>query len=50
MFFFVDYYYQKIKSENRISNDLLIKKRSLIIKNINDYFVFNLSKHIFKFT
>ena len=43
MFFFVDYYYQKIKSENRISNDLLIKKRSLIIKNINDYFVFNLS-------
>ncbi len=42
--FLFDYYLQIDRSKRIFSNDKLIEKRSLIVKNINNFFLYNLSQ------
>ena len=42
--FLFDYYFQIDRSKRIFSNDKLIEKRTLIVKNINNFFLYNLSQ------
>lgn len=42
--FLLDYYFQIDRSKRIFSNDKLIEKRTLIVKNINNFFLYNLSQ------
>ena len=42
--FLFDYYLQIDRSKRIFSNDKLIEKRTLIVKNINNFFLYNLSQ------
>ena len=42
--FLFDYYFQIDRSKKIFSNDKLIEKRTLIVKNINNFFLYNLSQ------
>ena len=42
--FYAEYYFQK-KISKSINNAKYFKKRSLILKNVNDFFTYNLSQN-----
>lgn len=44
LIFLVEYYFQFKKLKNVFNNKQIIKKRSFFIKNINDYFLYNLNQ------
>ncbi len=44
LIFFVEYYFQHKKLKNVYNNKQIIKKRSFFVKNINDYFLYNLNQ------
>ncbi len=47
LLFYIEYKLQKEKSENFIDEEIFIKKRSFLFKNLNDFFVFNLNQNSF---
>ena len=44
LIFFVDYYFKKNKFKNSLYSGKYIEKRLSIIKNINNFFSYNLSQ------
>jgi len=47
LLFYIEYKLQKEKSENFIDEEIFIKKRWFLFKNLNDFFVFNLNQNSF---
>ena len=45
LLFFVEYNFQKLKSQGMLDNKRLIEKRLMILQNINYYFLYNLSQN-----
>ena len=45
LLFFVEYNFQKLKSQGIIDNKKLIEKRLIILQNINDFFLYNLNQN-----
>ena len=45
LLFFVEYNFQKLKSQRMLDNKKLIEKRLMILKNINDFFLYNLNQN-----
>ena len=45
LLFFVEYNFQKLKSQGIIDNKKLIEKRLMILQNINDFFLYNLNQN-----
>ena len=45
LLFFVEYNFQKLKSQGMLNNKKLIEKRLMILQNINDFFLYNLSQN-----
>ena len=45
LLFFVEYNFQKLKSQGMLNNKKLIEKRLMILKNINDFFLYNLNQN-----
>ena len=45
LLFFVEYNFQKLKSQEMLNNKKLIEKRLMILKNINDFFLYNLNQN-----
>ena len=45
LLFFVEYNFQKLKSQGMLNNKKLIEKRLIILKNINDFFLYNLNQN-----
>ena len=45
LLFFVEYNFQKLKSQGRLDNKKLIEKRLMILQNINDFFLYNLNQN-----
>ena len=45
LLFFVEYNFQKLKSQRMLNNKKLIEKRLMILKNINDFFLYNLNQN-----
>ena len=43
--FFIDYYFKNIELININDNKSLVEKRLFVIKNINDYFFYNLNQN-----
>ena len=44
MIYFSEYYLQKIRLEKNYRADILLEKRSFLMKKINDFFLYNLSQ------
>ena len=44
LLFFVEYNFQKLKSQGMLDNKKLIEKRLMILQNINDFFLYNLNQ------
>ena len=45
LLFFVEYNFQKLKSQGMLNNKKLIEKRLMILQNINDFFLYNLNQN-----
>ena len=45
LLFFVEYNFQKLKSQGMLENKKLIEKRLIILQNINDFFLYNLNQN-----
>ena len=45
LLFFVEYNFQKLKSQGMFDNKKLIEKRLMILQNINDFFLYNLNQN-----
>ena len=45
LLFFVEYNFQKLKLQGKLNNKKLIEKRLMILQNINDFFLYNLSQN-----
>ena len=45
LLFFVEYNFQKLKSQGMLDNKKLIEKRLMILQNINDFFLYNLNQN-----
>ena len=45
LLFFVEYNFQKLKSQGILNNKKLIEKRLMILQNINDFFLYNLNQN-----
>ena len=45
LLFFVEYNFQKLKSQGIIDNKKLIEKKLMILQNINDFFLYNLNQN-----
>ena len=45
LLFFVEYNFQKLKSQGILDNKKLIEKRLMILQNINDFFLYNLNQN-----
>ena len=45
LLFFVEYNFQKLKSQGMLDNKKLIEKRFKILQNINDFFLYNLNQN-----
>ena len=45
LLFFVDYNFQKIISKKILNNRMILQNRSLMFKNINNFFLYNLSQN-----
>jgi hypothetical protein len=45
LLFFVEYNFQKLKSQGMFNNKKLIEKKLMILKNINDFFLYNLNQN-----
>ena len=45
LLFFVEYNFQKLKSQGMIKKKKLIEKRLMILQNINDFFLYNLNQN-----
>ena len=45
LLFFVEYNFQKLKSQRMLDNKKLIEKRLMILQNINDFFLYNLNQN-----
>ena len=45
LLFFVEYNFQKLKSQGIIDNKKLLEKRLMILQNINDFFLYNLNQN-----
>ena len=45
LLFFVEYNFQKLKSQGMLDNKKLIEKRLIILQNINDFFLYNLNQN-----
>ena len=45
LLFFVEYNFQKLKSQGMLNNKKLIEKRLVILQNINDFFLYNLNQN-----
>ena len=41
---YIDYYFKYLKMKKILSNENLIEKRSFIIKNVNEFFLYNLNQ------
>ena len=45
LLFFVEYNFQKLKSQGMLNKKKLIEKRLMILQNINDFFLYNLNQN-----
>ena len=45
LLFFVEYNFQKLKSQGMLNNKKLIEKKLMILQNINDFFLYNLNQN-----
>ena len=45
LLFFVEYNFQKLRSQGILNNKKLIEKRLMILQNINDFFLYNLNQN-----
>ena len=45
LLFLTDYYYQRTMSQNKFEKNELMKNRMILIKNINNFFLYNLSNN-----
>ena len=45
LLFFVEYNFQKLRSQGMLNNKKFIKKRLKILQNINDFFLYNLNQN-----
>ena len=45
LLFFVEYNFQKLKLQGLVNNKKLIEKKLMILKNINDFFLYNLNQN-----
>ena len=45
LLFFVEYNFQKLKSQGMFNNTKIIEKKLTILKNINDFFLYNLNQN-----
>ena len=45
LLFFVEYNFQKLKSQGMLDNKRLIEKKLMILQNINDFFLYNLNQN-----
>ena len=45
LLFLNDYYYQRTISQNKFEKNELMKNRMILIKNINNFFLYNLSNN-----
>ena len=45
LLFFVEYNFQKLKSQGMFNNKKIIEKKLSILKNINDFFLYNLNQN-----
>ena len=45
LLFFVEYNFQKLKSQGLVNNKKLIEKKLKILRNINDFFLYNLNQN-----
>ena len=45
LLFFVEYNFQKLKSQDILNNKKLIEKKLMILQNINDFFLYNLNQN-----
>ena len=45
LLFFVEYNFQKLKSQGMLDNKKLIEKRLMILQNLHDFFLYNLNQN-----
>ena len=45
LLFFVEYNFQKLKSQGMLNNKKFIEKKLMILQNINDFFLYNLNQN-----
>ena len=45
IFYYIEYYVQSLKLSNKIDNRILIKKRLFLLKDINNFFLYNLNQN-----
>ena len=45
LLFFVEYNFQKLKSQGILNNEKIIEKKLMILQNINDFFLYNLNQN-----
>ena len=45
LLFFVEYNFQKLKSQGMLNNEKIVEKKLMILQNINDFFLYNLNQN-----
>ena len=45
IFYYIEYYVQSLKLNNKIDNKILIKKRLFLLKDVNNFFLYNLNQN-----
>ncbi len=45
LLFFVEYNFQKLKSQGILNNEKIVEKKLMILQNINDFFLYNLNQN-----